>query len=309
LGYSCNLIDLKLDGEEDEPPDLNNFHIDASSSSSSLRNVETDSVSSGEECVDQCRECARNERKTGSDMDLNGQKNQEESKNLSISEDVSKHSEVALSSEIPQELPKIDIYYSSHSLIRLRPCENKEKGLGLFATGKISKGEVVWKHMPDKYGRVTGKIYTKAEINEQWGNDLDWFWHWAYRCGEDAFLGPLTKEDPDHEATYFQNHSCDPSTWWVDEITLIARRDILAGDEITYDYGTSESDETELGLDGCLCGSSICRGSIRGDDHLRPDLIEKYGKYMQPYLRERVRKHMEERTGKPWSFDCPKRDE
>jgi len=92
------------------------------------------------------------------------------------------------------------------------------------------------------------------------------------------------------EATYYQNHSCDPSTWWDDEITLTARRDIEAGEEITYDYGTSEADEEELGLCECLCGSKNCRGEIRGDDHLRPDLIEKYGDHFQPYLRERLRK-------------------
>eukprot|EP01124_Arcella_intermedia_P001429 TRINITY_DN1077_c0_g1_i1.p1 TRINITY_DN1077_c0_g1~~TRINITY_DN1077_c0_g1_i1.p1 ORF type:complete len:164 (-),score=9.78 TRINITY_DN1077_c0_g1_i1:97-588(-) len=163
--------------------------------------------------------------------------------------------------------------------------------------------------MKDTYGRSTGKIYTRSEIQEKWGNDLDWFWHWAYRCGEDAFLGPLTRDDPSNEATYYQNHSCDPSTWWDDETTLSARRDILPGEEITYDYGTSESDETELGLCGCLCGSAQCRGSISGRDHLLPELIERYGSHIQPYLRERVKKHMEELTGKPWTYaEAPRRE-
>jgi len=197
------------------------------------------------------------------------------------------------SSEEPPDqpvLPPIDIYYSSHPHIRLRPCENKAKGLGLFAIAKIYKGEVIWKHQPDPYGRMTAKIYTKAEVEKLWENDLDWFWHWAYRCGEDKFLGPLTKECPLREATYYQNHSCDPSTWWEDEITLTASRDIEAGEEITFDYATSESDEEELGLSKCLCGSSNCRGQLRGDDYLRPELIEKYGYHFQPYLRERIRK-------------------
>jgi len=160
----------------------------------------------------------------------------------------------------------------------------------LFVIEKIFKGEVIWKHQPDPYGRMTGKIYTKAEVEKVWKDDLDWFWHWAYRCGEDQFLGPVTKECPVREATYYQNHSCDPSTWWEDEITLTAIRDIDPGEEITFDYATSESNSDELGITKCLCGSSKCRGELRGDDYLRPELIERYGDHFQPYLRERIRK-------------------
>jgi len=207
-------------------------------------------------------------------------------------------------------LPAIDIYFSSHPNVRLRQCDVKEKGLGLFAFEKIKKGDVVWKFGVEKYGRETARIYSRQEAELRFPDDLDWFWHWAYRCGEDSYLGPATKESPMQEATYYQNHSCDPSTWWEDETTLVARRDIEAGEEITYDYGTSESDEEELGLVGCLCGAAECRGSLRGDDYLRPELIERYGRHFQPYLRERVKKHMEKVTGGPWSFtsEAPKRD-
>jgi len=142
-------------------------------------------------------------------------------------------------------------------------------------------------------------------VDDFWKDDLEWFWHWAYRCGEDSFLGPATKESPMLEATYYQNHSCDPSTWWIDEITLTARRDIEAGEEITYDYGTSEADEEELGLCECLCGSKNCRGEIRGDDHLRPDLIERYGDHFQPYLRERLRKVKESKKSLVEESDIP----
>jgi len=212
------------------------------------------------------------------------------------------------SEDEPPDLPAIDKYYSSHPSVRLYPCENEAKGLGLFAIEKIKKGEIIWRHCTDPYGRITGKLYTKQEVERVWKDDLDWFWHWAYRCGEDLFLGPASKESPSQEATYYQNHSCDPSTWWDDEITLVARRDIEKGEEITYDYGTSESDEVELGLTDCFCGSPLCRGTVRGDDHLRDELIQRYGRHFQPYLRERVRKHMESITGKPWLFETIKRD-
>jgi len=194
------------------------------------------------------------------------------------------------SGDEPPDLPPINIYYSSHSHVELRPCENKDKGRGLFATQKISKGSVIWKQQEDPFGRKTSRIYTKVEVEEIWKDDLDWFWHFAYRCGEDRFLGPISKDCPDREATYFQNHSCDPSTWWEDDITLTASRDIEPGEEITFDYATSESNEEELGLLKCLCGSERCRGTLRGDDYLLPDLIARYGDHFQPYLLERIRK-------------------
>lgn len=120
--------------------------------------------------------------------------------------------------------------------------------------------------------------------------DSDWFWHWAYRCGEDQWLGPSDKDDPSKEATYFQNHSCDPTTWWVSPFVLVTRRDLEPGDEITYDYATSECDEEELGMDHCLCGTPLCRDKITGQDYLLPDLIERYGSHFQPYLVERQHK-------------------
>ncbi|WP_432987337.1 SET domain-containing protein-lysine N-methyltransferase [Dactylosporangium sp. CA-233914] len=38
------------------------------------------------------------------------------------------------------------------------------------------------------------------------------------------------------------NHGCDPSLWWSGPYTLVARRDIAAGEELTNDYATSTAD-------------------------------------------------------------------
>jgi len=176
-----------------------------------------------------------------------------------------------------------DIYFSSHRNIRLQP--SGEKGLGLFVFGApIKAGEPVWWCDPETH--PTGKVWNLQEL-EALEPDSDWFWHWAYRCGENLWLGPRDKDDPSKEATYYQNHSCDPSTWWSSPYILTARRDLEIGDEITYDYGTSECDEEELGMEHCLCGSALCRDQITGNDYLLPELAERYGPHFQPYLLER----------------------
>ena len=57
------------------------------------------------------------------------------------------------------------------------------------------------------------------------------------------------------------NHSCDPSGGFVrHDPVLYALRDILPGEEVTWDYSTSIS-ERGWSLD-CLCESKSCRGVI-----------------------------------------------
>ena len=64
----------------------------------------------------------------------------------------------------------------------------------------------------------------------------------------------------------FMNHSCESNTLTLPGSEIeVAIQDILPGDQITDDYGTLNlTEELE-----CLCGSSVCRGVIRGTDPLR----------------------------------------
>jgi len=59
----------------------------------------------------------------------------------------------------------------------------------------------------------------------------------------------------------FVNHSCDPNTGVRDDVRLVALRDLIAGEEIRYDYSTT-MDEDHWTLQ-CRCGSRGCRGVVR----------------------------------------------
>ncbi|MEY5032012.1 MAG: Phosphoribosylformylglycinamidine synthase [Planctomycetota bacterium] len=63
----------------------------------------------------------------------------------------------------------------------------------------------------------------------------------------------------------FLNHSCDPSAA-VQSRSLIALRPIAAGEQITFDYTTTEGSMAEPFT--CLCGASGCVGTVRGFAHL-----------------------------------------
>ena len=72
------------------------------------------------------------------------------------------------------------------------------------------------------------------------------------------------------------NHSCDPNCWWDEKDRLVARWDIKKGDEVTYDYSTSDIYRYwEAGWE-CKCKSEVCRHRITRDDILDPDLQIRY---------------------------------
>jgi hypothetical protein len=72
------------------------------------------------------------------------------------------------------------------------------------------------------------------------------------------------------------NHSCDSNLWMANEATVVARRDIAAGEELTLDYALHTANP-ERELDGpCNCGSPLCRGTVRGIDWRLPELRDMY---------------------------------
>jgi hypothetical protein len=82
------------------------------------------------------------------------------------------------------------------------------------------------------------------------------------------------------------NHSCDPSMWWVDESTLVARRPIGSGDELTVDYATNSSDPDFVMT--CHCETYRCRQLIAGDDWQIPQLQQRYAGHWVPNLQRLI---------------------
>jgi uncharacterized protein len=66
----------------------------------------------------------------------------------------------------------------------------------------------------------------------------------------------------------FINHSCRPNCE-TDQIRgkiwVISLRDILEGEELTYDYNLFDGEEDAP----CFCGAKRCRGSLYSREHLR----------------------------------------
>ena len=145
------------------------------------------------------------------------------------------------------------------------------EGAGVFATRRFEPGELilVW----------GGRIITGVQL-EALPPDKR---HWMLQIDEDLFQ--LT--DPAEISMADQvNHSCDPNSGIFGHIALVALHVILPGEEVCFDYATTDS--TRYCEFECWCGAPECRGWVRADDWKRPDLRRRYGRHFSPYLLRRM---------------------
>jgi hypothetical protein len=142
-------------------------------------------------------------------------------------------------------------------------------GEGTFVREPIAAGEVIARWT----GRVVNGSALVALPARLRANSI--------QIDDDAYLVPPRLVAGDHV-----NHGCDPNAGLRGDRTLVAMRDISAGEEISYDYATSDaSDYDEF---TCHCASAQCRGAVTGDDWRRADLRERYRGWFSPYLQRRI---------------------
>ncbi len=142
-------------------------------------------------------------------------------------------------------------------------------GEGLFVTRPIRARELV--------AMCGGRIYTAAQLRDANRSLL----RRVLRVEKDLFVGPLDARAPIDNDPALVNHSCEPNCGLYGQIGLVALRDLRPGEEITIDYamaGTVLDDFT------CRCGTASCRGRITGQDHLRPELRQRYSETLSPWL-------------------------
>jgi SET domain-containing protein len=148
--------------------------------------------------------------------------------------------------------------------------ESATAGHGLYAKAPISAGEVVWQAEEDE-----SKYHVTIDVINTWPEDVKkTFMNFAYQLSPGVYAGvpPGVKSD-DSE---YMNHSCEPTTWFVNDKVMLATRDIAVDEEVTYDYGTSESEASWHTPFTCNCRTKGCRGSVTGNDWKSPVLREKY---------------------------------
>lgn len=79
------------------------------------------------------------------------------------------------------------------------------------------------------------------------------------------------------------NHSCDPNVILdTERMLVIARKNIAAGDELTFFYPSTEWEMAAPFI--CLCGSANCIHVVAGARFLPPSTLEQH--YLNRHIRE-----------------------
>ena len=134
---------------------------------------------------------------------------------------------------------------------------------GIFAKESIAKGAVI--------------LYLKGTISSQPTK-------FTIEIGANRHLTLPAVRNTDDELDYcwqYLNHNCEPTGYLnTAELTFRALRDIAAGEEINFNYLTTES---EMAVPfACNCGSTNCFGLIRGHHFLSPAETERLSNLLEP---------------------------
>jgi SET domain-containing protein len=162
----------------------------------------------------------------------------------------------------------INSWIDSRVVVKLSSIE----GFGMFAYKTIHAGEmvIIW----------GGTIFVEDEIKAGIAKAGT-----VSRIDENFFLADTNAETDSPD--YYLNHSCDPNVWLKDDITLVARREIEIGEELTADYATWEVDPL-WELSPCRCGKALCRGKVTGNDWQLIELQQTYQGHFTPYLNRTI---------------------
>jgi hypothetical protein len=180
-------------------------------------------------------------------------------------------STAALQKRYPEFVP-FDPFVSKNLEIKVSP---KGYGHALFATKGFKKGEVILEFDP----------HFKGEADQH-----------TFRIGKDLHQTSLDEEAKEN----YLNHACNPSAY-IDfsrinqlRFVLRAKRDIKAGEELTFNYFTTDEGRRSGERKGeddfkCLCGASehLNDGKITGFRQLlknHPTVAEDLRPYLSPYI-------------------------
>lgn len=138
-----------------------------------------------------------------------------------------------------------------------RVGRSRIEGTGVFAKRRIPKGTRIFEYVGER--RTVTSILTEPPTG-----DLEHTY--LFRLSDSIVIdGAVGGND-----SRFINHSCDPNCEayvFDDRMYIYAMRDIVRGEELTFDYQLQPSfGEADPSLDGggypCRCGAANCRGTM-----------------------------------------------
>jgi len=153
---------------------------------------------------------------------------------------------MSIASSAVLAIAEVDLGYKAITPIEVRDNDGFN---GVFANGDVEEDSAIFflrGTISARPTRYTIELAPDQHLNfptvRRINDDLDYCWQ-------------------------FLNHNCEPNGYMsTADMTFRALRDIRRGEEITFNYLTTET-QMAVPFD-CLCGSQVCFGSIRGRNFL-----------------------------------------
>jgi hypothetical protein len=130
-------------------------------------------------------------------------------------------------------------------------------GYGIFADGDFKKGDIIF-----AWEGITKKGIYPWYVGDRW-----------LQIGKFQWLDPSISNPG-----YYINHSCNPNSGIRNSVKMVAMRDIKKGEEVTFDYSTSETEDGWYLI--CHCGEKNCRRIIKPYEFLSKELKLRYGDFL-----------------------------
>ena len=136
-----------------------------------------------------------------------------------------------------------------------------EKGVGVYAGASIKKFTTILK----------SRAVSSSSEKDKYSVQVSWDKH-------------VQMDSP----ARLINHSCEANVGVRDNelgaYDFVALKDIDAGEELVWDYGSVEFDATEIKQ--CLCGSPSCRGGHINFEDSHESIRKQYGNFYARYLHD-----------------------
>ena len=147
-------------------------------------------------------------------------------------------------------------------------------GQGLFAGKSLERNEVVF----FARGKTIALVVDTKKASMSYPN--------AIGLSKQRWLDPASSNP-----LPYLNHSCDPNLGIRGARTFVALRDIDKDEHLTLDYSITECDPLWTLEKKCVCGTKLCRGTIRSIQFLPKHIFKKYlpnipTKFKQIYEKE-----------------------
>ena len=152
-------------------------------------------------------------------------------------------------------------------------ADSQIEGKGIFTKEDLPENTIII-----KWG---GVIFTETEISLGLAKQ-----HTFVGIADGHYLAAPAGHDCSLDD--YMNHSCAPNAGMLDEITIITRRKVLIGEELTADYAIWLDKPDYKMKKICSCGASCCRNTITGLDWTKTAVQLANKGYFSPFIAKRI---------------------